>query len=451
MTKQPIDSEQDAAPLRRKELFSMTWPMLLGIVSLMSFQLADSMFIARLGIAPLAVIGLTIPIYQVFIGVQVGIGIATTALISQLLGAKKNEEAVRLAGVIVAIGASAIAIIALCIWLARYQILEFLGGEASLRPLVDAFWSVWLISAFTGAFLYFGYSICRAHGNTMLPGSCMVLTSLLNIALDPLFIFTFELGLAGAAWASIASFGAGWLLVYPKVFKKHWLTFTHISVGLVEQCLKVMSIALPAMMSQLLPALASILATSLVAQYGTESIAAWGLGIRVEFFSLILVLAMTMSLPQMIGRRFGEKNFVEIQALLKLAIQVVFLWQIILAALLYSFSGQVSLLLAGNEAITEELSWFIIFIPISYAPLGVCMLLVSSTNAVSQAFSGLFISFVRLFICYLPFLALGAELGGLKGLMIGAAVGNVIAGICAWFLYKKAFAKAQKKALYLYR
>ena len=64
---------------RKKELFTMTWPMLLGVFSLMSFQLADAAFIAQLGIEPLAVIGFTIPIYQVFIGVQVGIGIATTA------------------------------------------------------------------------------------------------------------------------------------------------------------------------------------------------------------------------------------------------------------------------------------------------------------------------------------------------------------------------------------
>ncbi|WP_255376054.1 MATE family efflux transporter, partial [Oleiphilus sp. HI0080] len=68
----------------------MTWPMLIGIISLMSFQLVDSVFIARLGVAPLAVVGFTIPIYQLFIGIQVGIGIATTALISQLLGANKE-------------------------------------------------------------------------------------------------------------------------------------------------------------------------------------------------------------------------------------------------------------------------------------------------------------------------------------------------------------------------
>ena len=96
-----------------KELFKMTWPMLLGIVSLMSFQLVDSIFIARLGVEPLAVIGFTIPIYQVFIGIQVGIGIATTALISQLLGAKKDERAKQLAGLIVCIGSAIFIVLAI--------------------------------------------------------------------------------------------------------------------------------------------------------------------------------------------------------------------------------------------------------------------------------------------------------------------------------------------------
>ena len=78
--------------------------MLLGVLSLMSFQLVDSVFISRLGIEPLAVVGFTIPIYQVIIGIQVGIGIATTALISQRLGAGQVSDAKSLAGSVLVFG-----------------------------------------------------------------------------------------------------------------------------------------------------------------------------------------------------------------------------------------------------------------------------------------------------------------------------------------------------------
>jgi len=421
--------------------------MLLGIVSLMSFQLVDSVFISRLGIEPLAVVGFTIPIYQLFIGVQVGVGIATTALISQLIGAKKEEQAQELAGLIILIGSVTFLVLASLTWIFRIQIVNALGGSQELLPFVDEFWSVWLVAAFSGAFLYFGYSICRAHGNTLLPGVGMVTTSLLNIALDPLFIFTFEMGLAGAAWATLASFCLGWLLIFPQLYRRRWILFTHLFHDVANKTKQVLTIALPAMTSQLLPALSSMIATYLVATHGTESVAAWGMGIRVEFFSIILVLAMTMSLPPLIGKSYGAKDFSHIGDLLKLSIKIIVVWQLCVAALLFAFSPTLSHLLTGNEGIAGTVQLYISIIPFSYAFLGICMVLVSASNAISQAMQGLRISFARLFLCYLPCLVIGSSMGGLNGLMWGASIGNIAAGLMAMILFKKAYAQAVARSV----
>ncbi|KZZ61763.1 hypothetical protein A3762_13960 [Oleiphilus sp. HI0125] len=429
------------------ELAKMTWPMLIGIVSLMSFQLVDSVFIARLGVEPLAVVGFTIPIYQLFIGIQVGIGIATTALISQLIGAREDCKARDLAGLIVIIGSACFAFLAVLTWLFRYPIIRVLGATKELMPFIDAFWAVWLVGAFAGGFLYFGYSIARANGNTLIPGLGMAGTSLLNIALDPIFIFTFDLGLAGAAWATLCSFSIGCLFVYPFILKKNWLHFSDAFENAIEKIKQILAVALPAMTSQLLPALSSMLATMLVAQHGTESVAAWGLGIRVEFFSIILVLAMTMSLPPMIGKSYGAKNFDDIQILLKLAVKTIIAWQLLLALILVLFDSSISHALAGNEDIASLLALYIVIIPFSYAFLGICMVLVSAANAISRAMDGLKISFARLFICYLPCLFIGSVFGDLMGLMIGAAVGNVLAGIISIWMFKSSFRKAKTRRL----
>lgn len=428
-----------------KELVRMTWPMLIGIISLMSFQLVDSVFIARLGVAPLAVVGFTIPIYQLFIGIQVGIGIATTALISQLLGANKEQQAKELAGLIVLIGSVVFAVLALITWLFRAQIVQMLGGTPELMPYVDEFWAIWLVGAFFGAFVYFGYSICRANGNTLLPGFGMVATSLINIALDPLYIFVFDLGLAGAAWATLNSFFLGVLIIYPQIFKRGWMIFSHIFNNFVEKTRSILSIALPAMTSQLLPALSSMLATYLVASHGTESVAAWGMGIRVEFFSIILVLAMTMSLPPMIGKAYGAQDFGHIALLLKLAIKSLVIWQLGLAVILWLFEAPISQALTGNPQIAEIVGWYLMYIPASYALLGVCMLLVSASNAISRPMDGLKLSVARLFICYVPCMYLGSIINDLPGLMVGAAAGNILAGIVSIWMFRRAFAQAKAK------
>lgn len=437
-----LDKQQ--AQSRSSDLFHMTWPMLIGVLSLMSFQLADSFFIARLGTDPLAVVGFTIPIYQLIIGFQVGIGIATTALISQLLGANKADQANVLAGHILLFGSGVISLLCFLIWVFRESILFMLGGDESLVGLIDSFWGIWLFSAFTGAFLYFGYSICRAHGNTKTPGMVMVLTSLLNIALDPLYIFYFDLGLVGAAYATLTSFGLGLFIIYPKIFAKQWLCMNHWYRKFFESVRGITAVAAPAMLSQLLPAIASMLATAMVAQYGIAAVAAWGLGLRVEFFTLVLILALTMSLPPMIGKQFGAKNHLEISELLKLAIKFTLLVQTGFALLIFLCSAPLSTLLAPEIEVASHLELYLIAIPISYGPLGVCMILVSASNAVSQAMRALSISFARLFICFLPFLWLGAYIADYEGLVVGAMIGNILAGLFAWFSYQRGKAKWER-------
>ncbi len=425
---------------RRHDLFKMTWPMLIGVLSLMSFQLVDSIFISRLGIEPLAVIGFTIPIYQVIIGIQVGIGIATTAMISQRLGAGKEERASELGTRILILGGSAIALLCALIWLFRAQILEALGGSPTLLPLLEELWSIWLLAAFTGAFVYFGYSICRAHGDTLLPGVGMVLTSLLNIAFDPFFIFYLDLGLVGAAYATLCAFFAGGLLIYPKIIKRHWIRWrSNSTISMFQDSKEITGIATPAMTSQLMPSLAAMLTTAIVAQYGTEAVAAWGLGVRLEFFSIVLVLALTMSMPPMIGRYYGSGNDSEISKLIALSIKVVLVWQTLLAIFMLSFAQPLSFLLAGQAEVVEIVQFYLYALPISYGPMGVCILMVSFSNAISQAFRAMLISFLRLFACYVPCLYIGGTIAGLEGLMIGAMIGNFIAGYMAWQLFQRGF------------
>ncbi|KZZ48908.1 hypothetical protein A3760_22460 [Oleiphilus sp. HI0122] len=343
------------------------------------------------------------------------------------------------------IGSVVFAVLALITWLFRAQIVQMLGGTPELMPYVDEFWAIWLVGAFFGAFVYFGYSICRANGNTLLPGFGMVATSLINIALDPLYIFVFDLGLAGAAWATLNSFFLGVLIIYPQIFKRGWMIFSHIFNNFVEKTRSILSIALPAMTSQLLPALSSMLATYLVASHGTESVAAWGMGIRVEFFSIILVLAMTMSLPPMIGKAYGAQDFGHIALLLKLAIKSLVIWQLGLAVILWLFEAPISQALTGNPQIAEIVGWYLMYIPASYALLGVCMLLVSASNAISRPMDGLKISVARLFICYVPCMYLGSIINDLPGLMVGAAAGNILAGIVSIWMFRRAFAQAKAK------
>ena len=440
-----MTSKAKQTPSLSRSLFQMTWPMLFGVLSLMSFQLADSAFIGQLGVAPLAAVGFTVPMYQLIIGVQVGLGIATTAVISKALGANQTDHAKQLGGLVIIIGAALIALLCLILWLARAPILDMLGGEPELLSTLSLYWKPWLVSAWMGAMLYFGYSLCRAHGNTMLPGITMVFTSLLNIALDPLFIFVFDWGLAGAAYATITSFSVGCLIIYPKVISRQWLGFS-FKTGSVPASIKQLgSITGPAMLSQFMPSLSAMFATALVAAYGTAAVAAWGLGTRLEFFSIVIVLALTMSMPPMIGRFWGAGDLDSIRQLVTIAVKFVLLWQLAIAIIWWLLSDNISTLMTTDLSVAEVLQHYLLKVPLSYGTLGLCMIMVSVCNAMGLPMRALLISCLRLFLCYIPLLWIGSQIDGLDGLMSGALVGNLASGLMAWTIYQKGFKTAAER------
>ncbi len=424
-----------------RQLFTMTWPMLFGVLSLMTFQLVDSAFIGQLGRDPLAALGFTLPMQQLIIGLQVGLGIATTAIISRTLGAGDQLRAERLGGLVVTVGATLVIILCVCLWLLQTRIMAALGAEESLLPLIRSYWIPWLVSAWTGAMLYFGYSVCRSHGDTKLPGYMMVATSLLNIALDPLYIFVFDWGLPGAALATITAFGVGCLFIYPKLLRCGWLRFDLKQLALGKAVRQLTGIMAPAMVSQLMPPVSAMVATALVAGFGSAAVAAWGLGTRLEFFSIVVVLALTMSMPPMVGRMLGAGKIGQIRKLVRLAVRFVVVWQLVIGLIWLMASGLVSELFTSDREVSDVLGSYLVRVPLSYSGLGVCMLMVSVCNALGLAMRALLVSTLRLFLCFLPFLWFGAQIGGINGLMSGALAGNLLAGAMAYSFYRQGIRK----------
>src|SRR5690554_4083056 len=397
----------------------MTWPMLFGVLSLMTFQLTDSFFVGQLGRDPLAALGFTVPMQQLVSGMYVGLGIATTAIISRTLGQGDDLRAQRLGGLVIAIGAGLALTLCLSVWLLQSVILDLLGAEQALRPVIREYWAPWLLSAWTGAMVYFSYAVCRANGDTRLPGYMMIITSLLSIAA---------------------------LIVFPTLLKRAWLRFDLLQLQLAQAVRQLGGIMAPAMVSQLMPPISAMLATALVASFGSAAVVAWGLGTRLEFFSIVVVLALTMSMPPMIGRMLGAGELENIRKLVRIAVRFILGWQLFIGLVWLGASGVVSTLFSPDADVQNTLLSYLLRVPLSYSGLGVCILMVSVNNALGMPMRALLISTLRLFACYLPLLWIGGQVSGLTGLMTGALIGNLLAGAMAYSLYRQGMNRLRRPA-----
>ncbi|KXS50992.1 MAG: Fis family transcriptional regulator, partial [Marinobacter sp. T13-3] len=190
----------------------------------------------------------------------------------------------------------------------------------------------------------------------------------------------------------------------------------------------------------------AMLATALVAGFGSAAVGAWGLGTRLEFFSIVVVLALTMSMPPMVGRLRGAGELETIRKLVRLAVRFIVVWQLAIGLIWLAASGFVAELFSRDAQVQEVLFDYLIRVPLSYSGLGVCILMVSVNNALGMPMRALLISTLRLFACYLPLLWVGSRLGGLTGLMTGALIGNLLAGASAYLLYRQGMSRLRQEA-----
>ncbi len=429
-----------------RQLWQQTWPMALGVMSLLGFYLVDSIFVARLGTAPLAAQSFTFPLAFLVIGVQVGIGIAIAALISRAIGAGQQDQANRLGALVLTGGGLMLGALVLFLWLIQTPAFTLIGASEAIRELIRPYWAIQVLAMWVGGVLYFGYSLFRAHGNTRFPGLMMVLTSLLNLILDPLLIFGVGdwdgFGLPGAALASLLAFAIGLGILVLALRGKGWVQRHGMLVQMRVSAWPFAQIAGPAMISQLMPPLAAMLATALVARAGDQAVAAWGMASRLESFSIVLVLGMTMALPPWLGRCYGGNDWETVRRLMRVAAAMVIGWQVLLGLVMALLAAPLASLLVETAPVQAYLAVLIRWLPPSYGLLGICMLVVSASNALGWPMRAMLISFLRLFLCYLPLLWLGYQLGDFGGLALGAAFGNLLAGVMAWGFYQQALATA---------
>lgn len=423
-----------------KLVIHRTLPLTVGLFAIMLVQLVDSIFIGLLGVDELAVHGMTLPFQVALIGIQVGIGVAVTAIISQAAGANNTEKAANIATLGVLFGTVCVSLVCLLLFdlgdmiLALFVLPEMGALQlVTLATIFEAYWPIWLFSSVTLSLFYLVTCVYRANEDTKLTGTMFVVASLINLVLDPVLIFTFEMGIAGAAVASSIGyiFGAIFMLVRAK--NRRWFKSVCICLKPIGHLGELVRVALPTTANQLLPSLGAFVAMVIVSRMGTDVIAFWSLMSRIESFILVFTLALTMSIPPLVGRYLGADQIESITGLLITAVKFLLLFHLGIVLVLILISDPLIPVINNAENIQYWLKSALWLMPLSYGPLGLCMLAVSVFNALGAPKSALWLSFIRLFVLYIPAIWVGSLSGDVFHTLIAAMLANMMAGLFAWY------------------
>lgn len=415
----------------------MTLPMIMALITMMSFNLVDTYFIGQLGTRPLAAISFTFPVTFTVISLSIGLGIGTSAVVARLIGQRQYEQAKIYGGASIWLSSLLVAALsAVGFWL-RDPLFALLGASAATRALIMQYMDIWFAGSVLLIIPMIANAVLRAGGETRLPSLVMAGSGVLNALFDPLLIFGLgpfpRMELAGAAVASLCSWLVGSIDILVLIVRQQRVVLLPLPLKVLWQAWKaVCRIGLPAAAANMLTPLANALMTALVATMGPAVVAAYGVGARLESISSLVVLSLSMTLPPLISQNFGAGQLSRVGEAYRKVIGFVMVWQLVVYGALCLLLPWITQAFAPEPKVAEVLKWFVWVMPLSYGMQGIIILTNSSFNALHRPMAAMIMSVLRFFIFFIPLSFLGAKLGDVPGLFIGGALANLLTGSVAW-------------------
>ena len=424
-------------------LYKLTIPMVIGIVAVFFFNLVDTFFISLLGTQSLAAVSFTMPIAMIAMNLAIGLGIASSALIARATGAQDHTLAQHY--VVAALLFTVVIAVAMVVlgWWFNDELFLLLGAQQELLPLIWQYMQFWWPGAVVMMLMIVINSSMRAVGNTKLPSLMMLGSAVLNAILDPILIFGFgpipPMGVAGAALASSLC----WLIVVmvmiyslAKIDLLDWGQLTLKALLNIWQ--RLLSLGIPAMITNVLVPVASGFLLVMIAPMGEQAVAAFGVGSRIEPFAIVAILALTSTLPVFVGQNFAADQHARVWQVLSLAVRFILIWQIAVWLGLWAVSPYLATIFSQDPAVLDKIVNYLMIMPVGYAGMGIVLCANSALNALQKTTVSMLLNIVRLSIFYVPLAWLGGQFYGFEGLLLGASLGNLIAGFIVWGLIKRA-------------
>lgn len=293
----------------RKVLISLALPVVLANAIQTIYQVVDTYWVSRLadGDVSVAAINFVWPMIFVTMAFGIGINIAGTSMISQFIGLNKEREATRVAGQLVSFSFVFSIFLGLAGLLIGRPLMSLLGAEGLIHTLG---WE-YLRAIFLGMptmFVFFAFqSIKQGQGDTLTPMILSGVSVVLNVFLDPLFMFTFGMGIAGAAWATVLaralSAVAGMYLLF---FKQDGLSPRLRDLRFNGRILRdIVKIGLPAGLGQSVEGIGFMILSAFVLSFGEFTVTAFGIGNTINSLILMPAMGIGAALATVVGQNLG--------------------------------------------------------------------------------------------------------------------------------------------------
>lgn len=435
-----------SGPVGRR-LVSLTIPMMMGIMSLMVFNLVDTFFLGRLSTEALTAITFTFPVVMFIGNLALGLGVGVSAVVSNAIGEGDPHKAQRLTTDSLTLSLLIVLVFAAIGRMTIDPLFAALGAEGRVLELTRQYMEIYYLSVGFVVIPMIGNSATRATGDTKTPSLVMLIAALTNVVLDPILIFGWGpvpgLGMRGAALATaisraISLVAAIYLLGWrDKMVSRRGMTARTV----LANWRRILHVGLPAAGMRMIIPLGVGVIVHLVASYGPEPVAAFGIGSRVGMFVFSVVMALAAALAPFIGQNLGARRLDRVRRAAWLATGFGFVYGLAVSAVIALLARPITMLFSDHpEVVAVSVKYFRI-VPLGAAFSAVLAVAGTVLNAMFKPLTAAALTVLQMFVLYIPLSYLGAELAGLDGIFWATVAANLVAGLTAAWVMRRELLK----------
>lgn len=412
-----------------RALLSMGLPTMAGMLINALYSLADTYFVGGLGTVQMAAVTVAYPLGQIVVGLGLLFGNGAAAYLSRLLGQdnRKTANAVASTALYSSIGIGAIAILLSLFFL--QPILRQFGALADIMPYALSYSRIYITFSIFNVFNVAMNNIVSSEGAARTAMLALMSGAVINVILDPIFIYTLGLGVSGAAIVTALSQMVSSAIYITYILRKKSVFTFHIrecrfSGDILSEILK---IGVPTLLFQLLTSISIAMINDAAKEYGGSALAAMGPVTKILSMGTLIVYGFLKGFQPIAGYSYGAKKY---ERLLE-AIRTATLWSTIfciifgLATAIFSgpimtqfTSGDAQMIQAGQRALQiNGLSFMLFGVYTVYSFLFLVM---------GKAREGCLLGACRQGICFLPAILLLPHILGLNGVILAQPVADVL-------------------------
>lgn len=424
-----------------KLLIKQSVPASIGFLIMSIYSIVDTIYVGRwIGSLAIGAITVVMPISFLISSIGMAIGVGGASIISRALGGKDRRRALKTFGNMVNTTLHFAVLLVFLGFIFDEPILRLFGGKGDILPYAQEYFRVLLYGIPFLAWAMMSNNVIRAQGRPKVAMLVMVIPAVINIILDPIFIIGFDMGLAGAAWATTISYVIS--AVYALIFflkGKSEITFVwkyfKLDFGLLKEIFSIGSITLARQGS--ISVLIVVLNQTLYNYAGEMGISAYGIVNRVMMFALFPVIGIVQGFLPIAGYNYGAKNILRVRQSINTSIKYAVSLAGVILMLILTFSKYIVNAFTTDEALIKESSYALIFVFLMSPLIAVQMVGAGYFQAIGKSLPALLLTLTKQGFFLIPLVIIMPTLFGVSGIWYSFPIADILSAAVTWVFLQR--------------